>query len=357
MEIETVCKPIASSSHQGKETNPLMFGTTLRTRLILEHGETVEEEITCPACKGILIDPKACSSCDQYYCQGCLTEILKTGGRCACGVTLRPKEAHKLVKKILSKYKFKCQFADQGCTEAVPYEQVLTHEKSCEYKPTKCEHEFCQAVVLKKDYVDHVMNCGFKKENCPFCLNLCLLCDLEFHQQNCEKRPAVCPGCHTKMFQIEYPNHVQTCELIQETCPECQNLLTRRDLKNHTRVNCVHDLLKKVNKEVNDDIGSLKQILMHLTKKLNEQESFFGIKCVTCEKFACEVSQRSCTGCHKNYCVPCSRSNMKNCKNCEAFICNRCRSSSEICSGCIRRKKAEKRNEVQNGRLSKLPNS
>jgi hypothetical protein len=357
MEIEQIAKASALMDHQIKEYNGPMQGSQLKARLILEPGESIEEEIVCPACKGILIDPKACLSCEQYYCQSCIAGIVKSGGRCSCGTVIRIKEAHKLVRRILSKYKFRCQFMEQGCEEGIPYDSVLQHDKICEFRPVHCEHEFCDAVVQKKNYIDHMVTCGFKKDCCSFCNNLFLHCDIELHQQNCEKRPAKCPGCDLQMFQIEFQNHLQVCEQITDKCPECNAMLSRKELKLHSKVSCVNEFLKTVTKEVNEEIGSLKKMVLHLSKKLSEQESFFSIRCTICDKFACEVSQRSCNNCTKNYCIPCSRKNMKSCKNCEELVCGRCFTNGDVCQNCSRRKKADKKQEAPASRLSKIANS
>ena len=337
-------------------------GNKLLKRIALEEGEKIEDPVICYNCKGILIIPRNCVSCENFYCKGCIEKISKKNdGNCKCGKKYENKEPHKLIKKILSRLNFFCINKKKGCEVKIKYQNVNNHK--CDFEIINCENEFCNTQINRKDYEMHKQNCDFKKIICKFCQNGFFLCNLLSHESTCEKKPLLCSGCEKEIFQKNFKEHYQNCEFIKETCESCLTVIRRNEKIKHTKEKCLHKFYLKTRERVNFQLNSLKKLIAHLNKRLNEQEVFFGSKCDTCNKYVCEVSKRICEICRNNYCYPCSRKRIRNCRFCEAFCCSKCFSvKSDTCQICYKNRKNDNfgdkvfRRKGRRGRPRKINN-
>ena len=320
-----------------------LFGPDLLRRIILRPDERIENQVICPVCEGILVEPKACSACEMHYCGTCLPLIfLENKGHCSCKEKLIPQEPHKVFKKILHSYCFRCSNFSNGCTERIVYENVFLHEASCDFKRIPCENELCDSVIPKHEYPFHLQSCGYKKKDCVYCGQLFLSCDIDAHQQICDRLPTKCPGCEMQVYQIDFARHLQNCDAILQTCEVCKCRFTRRQFQTHAKLDCMTEVFKQNKKEVEDKIAMLTGVVAELTRKVEEQERMFNFRCGDCGKFACEVSQYSCAGCKGKVCALCFRKNLKNCVVCKEFVCKKCMTMQNVCFGCQKKKKGQK---------------
>ena len=88
------------------------------------------DEMLCPICLKVLLDPIECNECQAIICENCYF-ILKTADKnCfneGCKGTYI--KANKFVREILSSLKIKCH----GCNkDKIPYSEYLEHTKICE---------------------------------------------------------------------------------------------------------------------------------------------------------------------------------------------------------------------------------
>lgn len=320
------------------EATPETRGQKLLKRVILEKGETIEEDIICQLCKGIVVDPKSCANCESYFCDLCIQNYLKTSDNCSCGSLFECLMPHKIFQRVIGKHRFECENKDKGCRGIFPYKQMLEHEDNCSYVMVECPNQICTTVLLKHDIDKHLLECMYRQDKCEYCKNTFLYCDLIHHYNNCEKKPSKCEGCHKSMFQAEYAKHYAACEEVEEKCDECNTMIKRKNKTKHDKVSCIYEKFIKTKENISKEISESQRLIAYLKKRIDDQEAFFGNKCTICNKFACEVSKKNCECCKKIFCIPCSRKNMRNCKNCESVNCQRCFSNQDVCVECQKKK-------------------
>ena len=103
-----------------------------------------KEEIICPLCLNILIEPQMCMNCQNVYCKKCADEWSKKNEKCPnrCENPNYKKSLEK--SKTLSKLKFKCN----KCGGLISYEEMPKHIEIC--GPEKKIREKRDNVVSKK---------------------------------------------------------------------------------------------------------------------------------------------------------------------------------------------------------------
>ena len=308
--------------------------------LTLDKGQKIEEAVLCLNCKGILINQKTCKNCENFFCEECSQELLEKPV-CINSKKHQFIKPHKIMEKILSKYKFNCENRKNGCINIITYKNVQNHHSNCLYKKINCKNEFCDSILLLKDIEDHDKNCQYKQTKCKFCLNIFLLCDLNLHHSHCEKKPVKCNGCNLEMFQIEFSKHIKNCLHISENCKTCKKKMKRKEFKFHTKESCIFEIFINFKKATEEALDDYKVLASHLQNRLKQREEFMGDYCVSCNNYACEVSKKKCVTCMKNYCIPCSRKSLRNCRQCHSFGCVECFEGSYFCGGCCGKKMEE----------------
>ena len=99
--------------------------------------QPMASEITCSICKGLLIFPVLCSSCDTPFCSSCIfslptkgTENEFIGDKCInCNSNFVSKEINKMTKNIMEKVMLRCTYCN-SCNISLP--GYLEHYMSCE---------------------------------------------------------------------------------------------------------------------------------------------------------------------------------------------------------------------------------
>lgn len=326
------------------ETNTETRGQKLLRHIILEHSKNIEEDIICHLCKGIVVEPKSCGNCEMYFCEECISAFLASHANCPCGVPFESQVPHKIFQRVLGRHRFECANKDKGCRGVFPYKQIFEHEENCEYVMTQCTNGDCEKVLLKKEMPRHLTECPYRQEKCEYCKKLFLYLDLELHHNNCDRKPSKCKGCGHNMFQSQYAQHFAVCEDVQEKCPECNTMIKRKDRLKHDKTSCVYEKFLKSREDINKEIDDAHRLISYLKNRIKDQEAFFGNRCSSCNKFACEVSKKNCEGCKKIYCIPCSRKAFKNCKSCDTASCMKCFGNQEACTECHKRKATKNAN-------------
>lgn len=89
---------------------------------------TFKEDVICPICTNILIEPQMCMSCQNVYCKKCIDDWSKKNDKCPnrCENTNYQRSLEK--KNILSKLKFNCI----KCKEEIKYDEMEKHLNNCD---------------------------------------------------------------------------------------------------------------------------------------------------------------------------------------------------------------------------------
>ena len=94
-----------------------------------------KDDIKCPNCKKIMIDPVMCLSCQTKFCKNCQKKLKKNRKNC-------PKKCHSpiindviLKNNCITKFKFKCI---KGCGKEISFDNIISHYNSdCKKKKIK----------------------------------------------------------------------------------------------------------------------------------------------------------------------------------------------------------------------------
>ncbi|XP_074597632.1 E3 ubiquitin-protein ligase NRDP1-like [Brevipalpus obovatus] len=122
---------------------------------------SIDEELKCPICCGVLEDPLQGQRCEHAFCRKCINEWMRTSETCPVdrnqlqSTQLQP--VPRIVRNMLNHLQIKCDFVAEGCREVVCLEDLASHRLDCEYNPEHpipCEKD-CGAMVPKNQLDKH----------------------------------------------------------------------------------------------------------------------------------------------------------------------------------------------------------
>ena len=124
---------------------------------------SVDEELICTICGGVLEDPLQAPACEHAFCAACIHEWLNHQQTCPVDRrNLTPhqlKQVPRILKNLLSKLTIQCENAMFGCEGVVRLDQLRSHLSQCEHnpkRPVNCE-QGCGLVVPFDEMPQH--NC------------------------------------------------------------------------------------------------------------------------------------------------------------------------------------------------------
>lgn len=126
----------------------------------------VPEELHCVICRNILKEPVQCRRNEHHFCSPCIRRYLEKFQACPCCTeeltldTLR--QPSKFLTRNLSNLVIRCDYVDQGCTEAVLLPNLDAHAANCDFSPVECSNEGCSEMISKQDRTYH------ENETCQF---------------------------------------------------------------------------------------------------------------------------------------------------------------------------------------------
>jgi DNA repair exonuclease SbcCD ATPase subunit len=107
--------------------------------------ESIENDITCPICQGIINDPYFCLKCQNNFCNKCIKEWEQKNQNCPFRCNNPEYTFNRFLNKIFSKLlKFKCQ---KGCDEIISYKDVNNHYENCKKEDFKSKYYESQTQV------------------------------------------------------------------------------------------------------------------------------------------------------------------------------------------------------------------
>ncbi|XP_022664110.1 E3 ubiquitin-protein ligase NRDP1-like isoform X2 [Varroa jacobsoni] len=124
---------------------------------------SVDEELVCPICSGVLQEPVHTPQCEHAFCKECIHNWIDRKPSCPIdrsAITIQElKPVPRILRTLLSRLTLSCKFAEHGCTEVVKLDRLESHETVCEFnpgRPVTCT-EGCDLVIPKDELRDH--NC------------------------------------------------------------------------------------------------------------------------------------------------------------------------------------------------------
>jgi hypothetical protein len=122
---------------------------------------TVKELLTCIICKGVILDPKQCQTCENTFCNMCISKWMLKSKTCPykCS-TLAIKNCTRAIRNLLDKLIIKCPF---DCNNEIQfnYDTLLKHLKTC--NRAKCKCPTCGTLV-SEELLDSYQGVRLKEE-------------------------------------------------------------------------------------------------------------------------------------------------------------------------------------------------
>ncbi len=190
------------------------------------------EEIICPICLLIPLNPISCSICENIFCKECYNKL----GKCSYNCTnSSQKEIDKILYNMLNKLKFKCY--NEDCKEIVFYRNYLNHiVNDCDFSKYKCLFKNCGFIGTKKECLKHTYKCPLKSEECQYCRNKVYSFKYEKHVIKCGEEKSPCNKCNELVKNKEMENHlVNLCDYSEVICADCYEKMIRKDFKVHNK--------------------------------------------------------------------------------------------------------------------------
>ena len=132
-----------------------MAGTSETDITRVKSLEDIREDLECPVC---LKTPRTTPiyQCEQghIHCNTCHPRLKKKCPVCRGSIG---NTRNLVAEKIISKLPFQCPNFENGCqeTRALP-DQIIEHEKYCEFRMVKCYCKYCDKSVVFNNLVEHV---------------------------------------------------------------------------------------------------------------------------------------------------------------------------------------------------------
>ncbi|CAD8098893.1 unnamed protein product [Paramecium sonneborni] len=212
------------------------------------------DELICPICSHLFVDPRICQECSQGFCKQCLLKWFQGNKKsCPCCRSLSNQKSDgtqppKILLKLLSKLKISCKYQDNGCKEVISYDNREIHfESKCEYKLI----------------------------NCKYCLCKILQRDSQTHLSECEQRPIKCMWCSKIFSYFDHLNHSDKCPSRIFKCTQCLKNIPYSKINIHTQNYCQNKQIKKQKKEYLEsklEIEKVKAELLRKMKKIKKLE-------------------------------------------------------------------------------------
>ncbi|CAF1603603.1 unnamed protein product [Adineta ricciae] len=149
------------------------------------NGENVPKELLCPICSGLLWRPHSCASCQNLFCESCISKWLRKNTRCPFGCeTYQDRRCSPQIRCLLSNIAIRCQSTPFGCTEIRSYDTLEGHQlNECQYSSIRCR--YCEHLMLTEGIETHEQECGQQIGSCHKCNQPFPLCSLEQHLTTC----------------------------------------------------------------------------------------------------------------------------------------------------------------------------
>ncbi|ELT99533.1 hypothetical protein CAPTEDRAFT_128127 [Capitella teleta] len=123
---------------------------------VARFSATVDEELVCPICSGVLEEPLQAPNCEHAFCGGCINEWLTRQPTCPVdrgAITPNQlKPVPRILRNLLSRLEISCDNVSFGCTAVLKLDVLVNHLQECEFNPKMPVHcELGCGLVVPKD--------------------------------------------------------------------------------------------------------------------------------------------------------------------------------------------------------------
>jgi hypothetical protein len=264
----------------------------------------IENNVICPICNGIIIDPVQCLDCENTFCEICIEQWKNKPGNNECPFRCNnPKyKKSRTIKNILSNITFKCQ---NGCDEIIPYLELEKHYTE------KCPK-------LNIDYKAKYFDIKIKYDDLLKKYNELLKQTKNGNNILRAQRPN---NLMTNSFKSKYHPHILKDETNDETDWICDLCQSKHNKTTEGRFRC---------NACDFDICLKCKVLEESGYNFN---NFFFSKTHThiLLDMTFENNNWVCNQCRKKY--PKKSIKRFRCKKCDYDICNDCKIKEELMAG------------------------
>eukprot|EP00455_Lapot_gusevi_P014701 TRINITY_DN17374_c0_g2_i1.p1 TRINITY_DN17374_c0_g2~~TRINITY_DN17374_c0_g2_i1.p1 ORF type:complete len:324 (-),score=36.49 TRINITY_DN17374_c0_g2_i1:232-1203(-) len=146
---------------QQNESGPCLFcHAILRTSMA---SQDTLDILRCACCGGVSQEAHE-GECGHCMCEACAQYVCRTTCVCpACEKPLNPEQMrpNRLVIRVVNDLKYQCKFELYGCEERGTIEELMLHERQCEYDVRVCSK--CGMRVRPEQWQQHVERCNTNK--------------------------------------------------------------------------------------------------------------------------------------------------------------------------------------------------
>ena len=202
------------------------------------------EDLLCPICAKVLVDPHVTDCCGQHFCGQCLTKWFQGGKICPhCRSTNFSHIRYLPLKRKINDLQVYCSNWKYGCTTITSVNGLDDHLSECPYTTVKCSYK-CGQALFRKDLTDHTKNkCQYRPSTCRYCQKQdkhYIIMGIQ-HLNRCPDLPVGCPNnCPNggTVKRKDLPSHRLVCSLEPVNCPDCLIIVLRQELHIHLQRTC-----------------------------------------------------------------------------------------------------------------------
>ena len=211
---------------------------------------TIEDNLICLICQGVLYQPLECRSCQRAFCRACIQEWQRRTSRCPLKCAeLDLASPHFITQSLLEKLRLRCHNFAQGCDFAGEYHASLEHERTCAFETVRCKaYSNCKREGLRRDIEKHEEKCDYMMLTCSKCKKEHFRKYTQRHKDECEMESVRCKAfdfCLSEDVRREIKKHEQLCAFIDIRCPKCMKRMKRKDMEAHDCVAYLKSLIEE----------------------------------------------------------------------------------------------------------------
>ena len=239
------------------------------------------DDVVCPICLDIVVEPHLLTCCGQHLCKGCSKDLI--GSPCPLCRDI----SHQIVpdryfeRNILNCLPVCCEKFEEGCKWEGELGARAKHMATCPCVEENCPYQ-CDAKCMRKSLNIHKLLCQRRPHQCWYCGYESTYADVtKVHLPLCDKAPVLCPNeCagETTITREALPNHIEKeCPLQMVPCEfsnVCHVTMPRKDLPQHLTEYAQHHTAL-MTKEVKDE---LLKMLQDKDRQLEEKNQLLYAK-------------------------------------------------------------------------------
>lgn len=204
-----------------------------------EECRSLISDYKCPLCNGIYLNP-VIDTCEHIFCESCFNIAYAKIKACPIGgkpfETLPIRIA--LFSSILDKQSVYCRNKKKGCDWSGVFKDLAAHLSiDCSKELVNCISSDCPTQTSRKDINEHILQCPYRKIQCPDCFISLTAKEKQEHETRCMMRKVQCTqGCNQIIERCNIGNHMKNdCLYTLIECPfakhGCEDKFIKKDME------------------------------------------------------------------------------------------------------------------------------